>query len=60
MRGVTFSRHDRIDRVTLWGVHDGASGKNNSPGQRRTNIRCCSIGERQAKPALGAVLAVPE
>lgn len=55
-----YSRRDKIDRVTLWGVHDGASWKNNSPVQRRTNYPLLFDRERQAKPALGAVLAVPE
>lgn len=54
-----YSRRDKIDRVTLWGVHDGASWKNNSPVQGRTNYPLLWDRQRQAKPALDAVLAVP-
>ncbi len=55
-----YSRRDKIDRVTLWGVHDGASWKNNSPVRGRTNYPLLFDRERQGKPALDAVLAVPE
>lgn len=54
-----YSRRDVIERVTFWGVHDGASWKNNSPVRGRTNYPLLFDREREGKPALDAVLAVP-
>lgn len=55
-----FYRHrDKIDRVTFWGVHDGASWKNGYPVPGRTNYPLLFDRARNAKPALERVLAVP-
>jgi endo-1,4-beta-xylanase len=54
-----YNRRDKIARVTLWGVHDGMSWKNNYPVPGRTNYPLLFDRNRQPKPALDAVLAVP-
>lgn len=52
-----FLRHvDAIDRVTLWGVHDGMSWKNDYPIPNRRNYPLLFDRKRQPKPALSAVL----
>ncbi|MCD9032987.1 endo-1,4-beta-xylanase [Luteimonas sp. Y-2-2-4F] len=53
-------KRDVIDRVTVWGVHDGMSWKNDYPVPNRTNYPLLFDRERRPKPALEAVLAVPE
>lgn len=53
------SARDRLDRVTLWGVHDGMSWKNGYPVPGRTNYPLLFHRERRPKPALRAVLSVP-
>ena len=57
--GIFFSKKDKIDRVTLWGVHDGMSWKNDYPIPRRTNYPSLWDRKRQSKPALQAVLNLP-
>lgn len=52
-------KRDVIDRVSLWGVHDGMSWKNDYPVPGRTNHPLLFDRERQPKPALDAVLRVP-
>jgi endo-1,4-beta-xylanase len=52
-------KRDKIARVTLWGVHDGMSWKNDYPVPNRTNYPLLFDRERKPKPALDAVLAVP-
>lgn len=54
-----YRNRDKIDRVTLWGVHDGMSWKNDYPVPGRTNFPMLFDRERHAKPALEAVLKVP-
>jgi endo-1,4-beta-xylanase len=56
---IFYRKRDRIDRVTLWGVHDGMSWKNGYPVPGRTNYPLLFDRERRPKPALRAVLAVP-
>lgn len=52
-----FLRHaDVIDRVTLWGVHDGMSWKNDYPIPGRRNYPLLFDRKLRAKPALSAVL----
>ncbi|KLJ00413.1 endo-1,4-beta-xylanase [Luteimonas sp. FCS-9] len=53
-------KRDVIDRVTVWGVHDGMSWKNDYPVPNRTNYPLLFDRERRPRPALEAVLAVPE
>ncbi len=56
---IFYNKRDKIDRVTLWGVHDGMSWKNGYPIPNRTNYPLLFDRERKAKPALDAVLGVP-
>ncbi|WP_220494796.1 endo-1,4-beta-xylanase [Lacibacter sediminis] len=58
--GIFYKRKDKIDRVTLWGVHDGMNWKNDYPVPGRTNYPLLWTRQRQPKPALQAVMAVPE
>jgi endo-1,4-beta-xylanase len=58
--GIFYGRRDKIDRVTLWGVHDGASWKNGYPVPGRTNYPLLFDRNRQPKAAVEAILRVPE
>lgn len=49
--------HDKIHRVTFWGLHDGRTWLNGWP-YKRTNHPLFWDRQLQAKPALAAVLAV--
>ncbi|MEL1265446.1 endo-1,4-beta-xylanase [Pseudoxanthomonas putridarboris] len=53
-------KRDVIARVSLWGVHDGMSWKNDYPVPNRTNYPLLFDRERQPKPALKALLKVPK
>jgi endo-1,4-beta-xylanase len=55
---IFYNRRDTIDRVTLWGVHDGASWKNNYPVPGRRNYPLLFDRNRQPKPAVDAIIAV--
>jgi endo-1,4-beta-xylanase len=55
---ILYGRRDKIDRVTLWGVHDGMSWKNNYPVPGRTNYALLFDRTLQPKPAFDAVVAV--
>jgi endo-1,4-beta-xylanase len=55
---IFYGRRDTIDRVTVWGAHDGLSWKNNYPVPRRTNYALLFDRARQPKPAFDAVVAV--
>jgi endo-1,4-beta-xylanase len=57
---IFYSKKDKIDRVTLWGVEDGMSWKNGYPIPDRTNYPLLWDRKRQPKPALNAVLSVPQ
>jgi endo-1,4-beta-xylanase len=52
-------KREKIARVTLWGVHDGMSWKNDYPVPHRSNYPLLFDRERRPKPALEAVLNVP-
>jgi endo-1,4-beta-xylanase len=56
---IFYTKRDKIDRVTVWGVHDGMSWKNGYPVPGRTNYPLLFDRDRHAKPALEAVLNVP-
>ena len=56
---IFHGRRDKIDRVTLWGAHDGMSWKNNYPVPSRMNYPLLFGRDRQPKPAFDAVVAVP-
>ncbi len=51
-------KRDKISRVSLWGVHDGMSWKNDYPIPHRTNYPLLFDRKRRPKPALEAVLRV--
>ncbi len=57
---IFYSKRDKIDRVTLWGVHDGMSWKNGYPIPGRTNYPLLFDRDKQAKPAFNAVLSIPQ
>lgn len=57
--GIFHRKRDKIDRVTLWGVHDAMSWKNGYPIPGRTNYPLLFSRDRKPKPAFDAVLAVP-
>ncbi len=51
-----FLKHrDKIDRITLWGTHDGESWKNDFPVGGRTNYPLLFDRDKQPKPAYFAV-----
>lgn len=56
---IFYDNRDKIHRVTLWGVHDGMSWKNDYPVPGRTNYPLLFDRDRQPRPALDAVLKVP-
>ncbi|WP_187264401.1 endo-1,4-beta-xylanase [Pontibacter beigongshangensis] len=52
-----FIKHqDKIDRVTLWGVNDGQSWKNNWPVRGRTDYTLLFDRENQAKPVVKSLI----
>lgn len=57
---IFWSRRDKIDRVTLWGVHDGLSWKNGYPVPGRMNYPLLFDRNRQPKPAFDAVVGVAQ
>jgi endo-1,4-beta-xylanase len=56
---LLYDRRAAIDRVTLWGVHDGMSWKNGYPVPGRTNYPLLFDRAYRPKPAFDAVLRVP-
>ena len=56
---IFYSKRDKIDRVTLWGVDDGMNWKNDYPIPGRTNYPLLWDRDHLPKPALDAVLKVP-
>lgn len=57
---IFYKRRDKIDRVTLWGVHDDMSWKNGYPVPGRTNYPLMYDRNKQAKPLVDAVLQIPD
>jgi endo-1,4-beta-xylanase len=57
--GIFWRKREKLDRVTVWGVHDGMSWKNGYPVPNRTNYPLLFNRDLRPKPALDAVLAVP-
>jgi len=57
---IFYDNRDKVDRITLWGVHDEMSWKNdyNVPG--RTNYPLLFDRDYQPKPAVDAILRIPE
>jgi endo-1,4-beta-xylanase len=56
---ILYARRDKIDRVTLWGVHDGMSWKNGYPIPGRMNYPLLFGRDRQPKRNFDGVVAVP-
>lgn len=56
---IFYRKRDKIDRVTLWGVTDSMSWKNDYPIPNRTNFPLLFNRDGSGKPALDAVLQVP-
>ena len=57
---IFYRKRDKIDRVTLWGIHDGMSWKNGYPVPGRTNYPLLWNRDGTAKPALDAILDIPK
>jgi endo-1,4-beta-xylanase len=57
---IFHKKRDKIDRVTMWGIHDGMSWKNGYPIPNRTNYPLLWDRNKQPKPAFDAVLKVPK
>ncbi len=57
---IFYQKRDKIDRVTLWGIHDSMSWKNGYPIPGRTNYPLLWDRDKNPKLALYAVLKVPE
>ncbi len=57
---IFYRKRDKIDRVTLWGVTDDMSWKNDYPIANRTNFPLLFNRDGSAKPAVDAVLKVPQ
>ncbi|WP_222707196.1 endo-1,4-beta-xylanase [Pontibacter qinzhouensis] len=52
-----FLKHqEKIDRVTLWGVNDGQSWKNNWPIKGRTDYTLLFDRENRAKPVVKSII----
>ena len=56
---ILYQNRKKIARVTVWGVHDGVSWKNDYPIPGRTNYPLLWDRQMKPKPAVAAVLAVP-
>ena len=56
---IFYKKRDKIDRVTLWGLHDGMSWKNDYPLFGRTNYPLLYDRNKQPKKAVEAILNVP-
>lgn len=56
---IFYKKRDKIDRVTLWGVHDPMSWKNGYPIANRTNYPLLYDRQKQPKPAVKAILNIP-
>lgn len=57
---IFYRKRDKIDRVTLWGVTDDMSWKNDYPIANRTNFPLLFNRDGSAKPAVEAVIKVPQ
>lgn len=56
-----FLKHsDNISRVTLWGVSDGSSWKNNFPVRGRTDYPLLFDREYQPKPVVNKLIELAE
>ena len=54
-----FLKHqDKVTRVTMWGVSDGGSWKNNFPVRGRTDYPLLFDRNHQAKPVVGEIIKI--
>ncbi len=60
LMGIFYKHRDQIDRVTLWGLTDDVSWKNDYPVPDRTNYTLLFNRDHSAKPALNKLLAIPQ
>ncbi|ADQ80442.1 Endo-1,4-beta-xylanase [Paludibacter propionicigenes WB4] len=58
--GIFYKKRDKIDRVTVWGLHDGMSWKNDYPIPGRIDYPLLFDRNKNPKPAFEAVLKVPK
>ena len=56
---IFYRKRAKIDRVTFWGIHDPMSWKNDYPIPNRTNYVLPYDRNKQPKPLVDAILAVP-
>jgi len=57
---IFYDHRDAIDRITLWGIHDGQSWKNGYPIPDRTNYPLLFNRDFTPHEALNAVLSIPQ
>ncbi len=57
---IFYRKRNKIDRVSIWGVHDGMSWKNDYPIENRTNYPLLFNRAKKPKTALNAILNIPE
>ena len=57
---IFYDKRDKIDRVTFWGLHDEMTWKNDYPVPGRTNYPLPYDRDREPKPAVNAILSVPQ
>lgn len=57
---IFYRRREKISRVTMWGLHDGMSWKNDYPIPNRVNYPLLWDRKQNPKPALNSVLSVPD
>lgn len=57
---IFYDKKDKIDRVTLWGLHDGMSWKNSYPLENRTNYPLLFDRNKKPKLAFDTIITVPK
>lgn len=57
---IFYKKRDKINRVTVWGLHDGMSWKNDYPIDKRMNYPLLFDRNKNPKLAFKAVLNVPK
>jgi len=53
-----YAKRDKIDRVTMWGLHDGMSWKNDYPVPGRINYPLLFRRDKTPKPAFDAIRGI--
>ena len=57
---VFLKNHQHIDHITMWGLDDGSSWKNNYPIRQRTDFPLLFDRSYQPKPAVAALIAAAQ